>query len=154
MAAGALLACVIVTAGCGSPGARRTAAGSITSAATSPSSTDIPLAPTVPVADQTPEQAALTWFAAIDRKDRAQSTAAIEPADAELMVWGDGDPSEWPVFTDVECQPFRASTTTATVYCTFSESLTSNTGNPDTFWMVTFDRRPAGRWLITSYGQD
>ena len=43
--------------------------------------------------------------------------------------------------------------TTASVDCAFSESQAPAVGNPDSFWTVSLQRQPDGRWLIDSYGQ-
>jgi hypothetical protein len=66
---------------------------------------------------------------------------------------GGGDTSTWPTFSALHCQPTSQSTTTALVYCTFSESQAPAVGNPDSFWTVELQRQPDGRWLISSYGQ-
>lgn len=103
----------------------------------------------------TPVRAALSWFAAINRKDKAAAIAAFVPSAAEQMNWGNGDTATWPTFTAIKCtqQNQDAATATATVYCTFSESQAPAAGNPDTFWTVYFQRTSDGRWPIDNYGQ-
>jgi hypothetical protein len=57
---------------------------------------------------------------------------------------------------DVFSPPLQAgqsSATTASVYCTFSESRAPAVGNPDSFWTVDLQRQSDGRWLISNYGQ-
>ena len=69
------------------------------------------------------------------------------------MNWGNGDTSAWPVFSALHCKLASRGATTASVYCTFSESQAPAVGNPDSFWTVYLQRQPDGRWLIDNYGQ-
>jgi hypothetical protein len=103
---------------------------------------------------QSPKQATLSWFYAINDKDQADAVAHFTRAAADQMNWGNGDTSTWPTFSALHCQPaIRQSVTTASVYCTFSESQAPAIGNPDSFWTVYLQRQPDGRWLIDNYGQ-
>jgi hypothetical protein len=102
---------------------------------------------------RSPEQATLSWFYAINHKDRAAADAHFEKAAGGQMDWGDGDTSTWPVFSALRCQPASQQATSASVYCTFSESQAASAGNPDSFWTVWLQRHPDGRWLISNYGQ-
>jgi hypothetical protein len=103
-----------------------------------------------PLTKQSPEQATLAWFSAVDHKDKAEAVADFEPSDADQMNWGNGDTSTWPSFSAVQCKPLRQSAGAATIYCTFSESAAAAVGNPDTFWTVYLQRQPDRRWLIAS----
>jgi hypothetical protein len=84
---------------------------------------------------------------------QAAALAHFEPAVAEQMDWGNGDTSTWPTFSLLHCKPTSQSATTASVYCTFSESQAPAVGNPDSFWTVDLQRQSDGRWLISNYGQ-
>lgn len=98
-------------------------------------------------------QAALSWFSAINRKDKPATVAHFEPAAVGLMNWGDGDTSTWPTFSAVDCRQVARNAATPSVYCTFSESQAPAEGNPDSFWAITLALQPDKQWLITSYGQ-
>jgi hypothetical protein len=102
---------------------------------------------------QSPEQATLSWFAAVNQKDKAAAIAHFEPAAAGMMNWGGGDTSTWPTFSALHCAQVSGGGATASVYCTFSESQAPAVGNPDSFWTVYLTRQPDDRWLITNYGQ-
>jgi hypothetical protein len=102
---------------------------------------------------QPPEQATLSWFFAINHKDKAAAIAHFEPAAAGQMNWGNGNTSTWATFTALHCKQTGRTTTTASVHCTFNESQAPSIGNPDSFWTVYLHRQPDGRWLITGYGQ-
>ena len=101
----------------------------------------------------TPLQATLSWFAAVNAKDKVAAVAHFVPADADMMDWGSGDTSTWSTFTRLRCQPLSQDAASATVYCSFDESQSPSEGNPDTFWTVSLARQPGGRWLIDNYGQ-
>jgi hypothetical protein len=101
----------------------------------------------------TPLQATLSWFAAVNAKDKAAAVAHFAPADASMMGWGNGDTSTWSTFTRLRCKQLSQDGTSATVYCSFAESQSPSEGNPDTFWTVWLARQPDGRWLIDNYGQ-
>jgi len=102
---------------------------------------------------QSPEQATLSWFFAINHKDKAAAIAHFTRAAADQMNWGNGDTSTWATFSALQCRQVSRSATTASVYCTFNESQAPSVGNPDSFWTVYLHRQPDGRWLITNYGQ-
>ena len=80
---------------------------------------------------QSPEQATLSWFAAINQKDEAAAIAHFEPAAVGMMNWGDGDTTTWPTFSALHCAQVNRSGVTASVHCTFSESQAPSVGNPD-----------------------
>lgn len=144
-AGAALIVCALTVAGCGS---------SQDSKVSSPVS-DKPGRANVSVAlYQSPEQATLSWFSAINHKDRVAAVAHFTRAAAGQMNWGGGDTSTWSTFSALRCKPaIRHSATTASVYCTFKESQSLSEGNPDSFWTVYLHRQSDGRWLITGYGQ-
>ena len=102
---------------------------------------------------RSPEQATLSWFYAVNHKDRADSLAHFTRAAAGQMNWGNGDTSTWPRFSALRCKPVSRGAAVALVYCTFAESQAPAVGNPDTFWTVDLQRQPDGRWLIDNYGQ-
>ena len=143
--AATLIACAIAAAGCSSsPDSKAFSPSSQT-----PGTADLPASSSY----QSPEQATLSWFYAINHKDKAAAVAHFEPAAADQMDWGDGDTSTWPTFSALHCKPTSQSATTALVYCTFSESQAPAVGNPDNFWTIELHRQPDGRWLISNYGQ-
>jgi len=110
----------------------------------------------VPVAESsfaTPLEATLSWFAAVNAKNRAAAVAHFVPADASMMDWGNGDTSTWSAFSRLRCKPLSSGAASATVYCSFDESQSPSEGNPDTFWTVWLARQTDGRWLIDNYGQ-
>ena len=133
-AAGAVLAAVLVTAGCSAGEA----------AGVSPSAFD------------SPTTATLSWFAAVNHKDRSASLAHFETGSAEIADWGTG-PSSWPTFSAVECKDGTEATsdrtTGARIHCTFRESDAPSVGQPSSWWDVYLRRQQDGRWLIYSYGQ-
>jgi hypothetical protein len=100
---------------------------------------------------QSPEQATLSWFSAINHKDQPSAVAHFEPSAAGMMSWY-GGPSAWPTFSALRCRQISGGGTTATVLCTFKESQAPSVGQPDNFWTVELQRQPDGRWLITNYG--
>ena len=100
----------------------------------------------------TPLQATLSWFAAVNAKDRAAAVAHFLPARADEMNWGGGDTATWSTFTGVRCQTTSQAAASAAVYCSFAESASPSEGNPDSSWTVWLDRQPDGRWLIEDYG--
>ena len=132
-----LLAVAISALGCGS-----------TRPAVSSSPTTLP-----PPTEQSPEQATLAWFSAVDHKDKAEAVADFEPSAADQMNWGNGDTSTWPTFSAIHCKPLAQSANAASIYCSFAESPAAAVGNPDTFWTVYLTRQPGHRWLIANYGQ-
>ena len=142
-AAAALIVGACTVAGCSS---------SAGSAASSPPSHTTGRA-NVTALYQSPEQATLSWFFAINHKDKAAAIAHFEPAAAGQMNWGNGNTSTWSTFTALHCKQVSRTTTTASVHCTFNESQAPSVGNPDSFWTVYLHRQPDGRWLITGYGQ-
>lgn len=102
---------------------------------------------------QSPEQATLSWFSAINGKDRKAAVAHFTAAAAEMMDWGYGDTATWPTFSALRCKQASRSGTAADVHCTFNESQAPADGNLDTFWDVSLERETDGRWLINNYGQ-
>lgn len=102
---------------------------------------------------RSPVQATLSWFSAVNHKDKAAAVAHFAPAEAGDMNWGNGDTSTWATFSALRCKQVSASAVAATVYCSFKESQAPSVGNPDSFWTVDLARQPDGRWLITNYGQ-
>ena len=102
---------------------------------------------------QSPKQATLSWFFAINHRDKAAAIAHFEPAAANQMNWGNGDTSTWATFAALHCKQVSRTATTASVYCTFRESQAPSVGNPDSFWTVYLHRQRNGQWLITNYGQ-
>jgi len=129
---GTVIAGAVTVAGCGSPQASNAAAASLY---------------------RSPEQATMSWFYAVNHKDKADAVAHFTRAAAGQMDWGNGDTSTWPTFSALHCRPASFGAATATVYCTFSESQAPAVGNPDSFWTVHLRRQPDGRWLIDNYGQ-
>jgi hypothetical protein len=103
---------------------------------------------------QPPAQATLSWFFAINHKDKAAAVAHFAPATADQMAWASQwQPSAWPTFSALHCRQVSRRAAAAWVYCTFTESQAPSAGNPDSFWTVELHRQADGRWLITSYGQ-
>ena len=139
-----LIASASAVAGCGSP------PGAKTSAPTShqPGQANVSAA-----LYRSPKQATLSWFFAINHKDKAAAIAHFEPAAADQMSWGNGDTSTWATFSALHCTQVSRSATTASVYCTFKESQAPSVGQPSSFWTVYLHRQSNGRWLITNYGQ-
>ena len=143
--AATLIVCAVVVAACGSSQDSKVSSPT----APTPERADIPAASSY----QSPEQATLSWFAAINHKDKAAAVAHFEPVAANQMDWGNGDTSTWPTFSSLHCKPTSQGAATASVYCTFSESRAPAVGNPDSFWEVDLQRQSDGRWLISTYGQ-
>jgi hypothetical protein len=141
----ALIVCAVTVAACGSSRDAKVPS----STAPAPERAGLPAASSY----QSPEQATLSWFYAINHKDKAAAVAHFEPVAADQMNWGNGDTLTWPTFAALHCKPASQSATTASVYCTFSESQAPAVGNPDSFWTVDLQRQPDGRWLISNYGQ-
>lgn len=145
-AASALIACAVAVSACGSSQDSRV---SSKAASPTPERDGLPAASSY----QSPEQATLSWFYAINHKDKAAAVAHFEPAASYQMNWGNGDTSMWPTFSALHCKPVTQSATTASVSCTFSESEAPSVGSPDSFWAVELQRQSDGRWLISTYGQ-
>jgi hypothetical protein len=144
-AATILIACATAAAGCGSsPGSKASSQASRQPGRASVSGVAL---------YQSPQQATLSWFRAINHKDKAAAVAHFTPAAAGQMNWGNGDTSTWATFSALHCKQVSRSGTTASVYCTFKESQAPSVGNPDSFWTVYLHRQPDGQWLITNYGQ-
>ena len=99
-----------------------------------------------------PVQATVSWFYAINHKDKTDTVAHFTRAAAGQMDWGFGDTSKWPTFSALHCKLASQASRTASVRCTFSESRAPAAGNPDSFWTVYLTRRHE-RWFINSYGQ-
>ena len=104
-----------------------------------------------PSAFDSPKVAALSWFAAINKKDRQAALAHFESRSAGMADWG--GPSDWATFSTVKCKPESESAGKARVSCTFKESDAPSVGNPDSWWDVYLRQQPDGRWLIYNYGQ-
>jgi hypothetical protein len=102
---------------------------------------------------QSPVQAALSWFYALNHKDMAAAAAHFEPSRAFMMTAGYGGVSAWPNFSALHCRQISAWGNTAVVLCTFNESGGLPGTQQDNFWTVDLDQQPDGRWLITNYGQ-
>jgi hypothetical protein len=103
---------------------------------------------------QSPEQATLSWFSAINHRDKTAVVDHLTRAAAHRTGWGSVATSAWSTFSALHCKPaIRQSATSASVYCAFKESQSPSEGNPDSFWTVYLHRQPDGRWLITDYGQ-
>ena len=102
---------------------------------------------------QSPEQATLSWFYALNHKDMAAAVAHFEPARAFMMTAGYGGPSAWPTFSALHCRQISAHGNTATVLCTFNETGGLPGVQQDNFWTVDLQQEPDRRWLITNYGQ-
>jgi len=100
---------------------------------------------------QSPEQAAVSWFYALDHKDIAAAVAHFAPAAADQMDWY-GGASAYPTFSDLQCRQISTDGTTASVVCTFKELHVEPGTQVDNFWTIELQRQPDGRWLITSYG--
>jgi hypothetical protein len=101
---------------------------------------------------QAPEQATVSWFYAINHKDKNDAVAHFTRAAAGQMNWGFGDTSKWPTFSALHCKLASQASRTASVRCTFVESRAPAAGNPDSIWTVYLTRRHE-RWFINSYGQ-
>ncbi len=127
--------------------------GTAPTSPTSPVATPGTAAPVPESSFATPLEATLSWFAAVNAKDRAAADAHFVPVDAPMMDWGNGDTSTWSTFTRLRCKPLSSGAASAMVYCSFDESQSPSEGNPDTFWTVSLARQTDGRWLIDSYGQ-
>jgi len=143
----ALIVCAGAVAGCGgsSPGT--------TASLTSSPGPGRYAVPAVAVY-QSPVQATLSWFFAINHKDKAAAVAHFAPAAAYQMAWASQwQPSAWPTFSALRCRQVTRRATAAWVFCTFDESQAPAVGNPDSFWTVELHRQADGRWLITDYGQ-
>ncbi len=106
-----------------------------------------------PPSPQTPVQTAMEWFKAINSKDVAAARVHFVPKQMGMMNWANGNASQWPMFSTIHCRTTAESTTNAAVNCTFAESLSMATGNPDSFWNISMVPGPAGTWLIDNYGQ-
>jgi hypothetical protein len=130
---GVLIAAALAASGCASPP---------------------PSAPRAATRYGSPEQATLSWFFAVNHKYGAAAVAHFTRAAAGQMDWGYGDTSTWSTFSMLRCKPAsKQSPTAATVYCSFSESQSESEGSPDSWWSVSLQRQPDGRWLIDNYGQ-
>src|SRR5689334_6744190 len=53
---------------------------------------------------QSPEQATLSWFSAVNHKDKAAAVAHLAPAAKDQMNWGNGDASTWSTFSALHCR--------------------------------------------------
>jgi len=100
---------------------------------------------------QSPEQATMSWFYALNHKDMAAAVAHFAPAAASMMDWY-GGASAYPTFSALHCRQVSAYGTNASVLCTFKELHVEPGTQADNFWTVELQRQPDGRWLITNYG--
>jgi hypothetical protein len=119
--------------------------------ATTPTATTVGVEPS---SHFTAAQESVSWFKAVNAKDRSASLAHFTPQAARNQGdWEDGDVSLWPTFTDLHCIGQRRSASTALVLCTF-ESHGDPSSADDTFWHIDLHRSsPGALWLITAYGQ-
>ncbi|MBO0831569.1 MAG: hypothetical protein J2P28_04485 [Actinobacteria bacterium] len=100
---------------------------------------------------QSPEQATLSWFYALNHKDMPAAVAHFLPAAAPMMKWY-GGPSEYPTFSALHCTQLSRIGMTARVFCTFKELGGLPGTQTDSLWTVELQLQPDGRWLITNYG--
>jgi hypothetical protein len=100
---------------------------------------------------QSPEQATVSWFYALNHKDMTAAVAHFAPAAVSMMDWYGGS-SAYPTFSSLRCRQVSAYGTTASVLCTFKELHVEPGTQADNFWTVELQRQPDGRWLITNYG--
>jgi hypothetical protein len=133
----AVAAGAVAVAGCGAPSGPNATPGSNASPA---------------AVYLSPVKATVSWFYAVNHKDKADAVAHFTRAAAGQMDWGFGDTSKWPTFSALHCQLASQASRTASVRCTFVESQAPAVGNPDSFWTVFLTRRHE-RWFINSYGQ-
>jgi hypothetical protein len=142
--AAAVIVCVLAVAGCGSLPGPKASSGVYHD----PGQASVSMA-----LFQSPEQATLSWFSAVNHKDKSAAVAHFGPAAKGQMNWGNGDTSTWSTFSALHCRQVGRNATTASVHCTFKESQSPSEGNPDNWWTVYLKRQPDRRWLITGYGQ-
>jgi hypothetical protein len=102
------------------------------------------------VAIQSPVATTLSWFASINAHDKPLAIAHFVPADRDMMEW-----TYWGMpFTGLHCSLMHRSTLRASVYCKFNVINDPNMGMGNvSFWSVSLQREPSGRWLINNYGQ-
>jgi hypothetical protein len=102
------------------------------------------------IAIQPPVATTLSWFAAINAHDKPLAVAHFVPADRDMMEWSNwGEP-----FRDIHCSLMNSATSRASVYCKFNDINDANMGMSNvSFWTVSLQREPSGRWLINNYGQ-
>lgn len=115
------------------------------------------------VSYQSPKLASLSWFFAINHRDRAGVLAHFERArghgtweNGDQSYWASGGLWRWPTFSALHCEQVSRAATTASVRCTFKESQVQLPGQPQPTisWMsVYLHQQPDGRWLITDFGQ-
>ena len=101
----------------------------------------------------TPVTTARSWFKSINDKNLESAQSHFVASQKSMMDWGGGDTATWSTFTDLHCRTLNNSGTTATVYCSFTESASPSEGNPDSFWTISMQRTRHGPWLINNYGQ-
>lgn len=104
--------------------------------------------PTVPV--ETPLQTVLDWFNSINRHDLPLALVHFAPVDRPEMHWSDFYSTS---FNDVHCQTIWQGEFKAALSCTFTVTNPAPDMLNINAWGVDVSRRPAGPWLITSYGQ-
>jgi hypothetical protein len=150
-AAAAFIVCASAVAGCGSSPVSKVSGSASHESGRANVSTA--------VSYQSPKLAALSWFFAINHKDKAEVLAHFERApgsgnweNGDQSFWASGESWRWPTFSALHCEQVSRTAMTASVRCTFKESQAPSVGNPDSFWFVYLHRQPDGRWLITDYG--
>lgn len=102
------------------------------------------------IAVESPVATALSWFAAVNARDKPLALAHFAPADRGMMEW-----SSWgPPFRHLQCAQRSGSATSALVTCTVDKIDDPDVGMSNTtFWAVSLQRQPPGPWLINNYGQ-
>lgn len=94
----------------------------------------------------------MSWFYALNHKDKAAAIAHFTPAAAGMMRDSYGGAAAYPTFSQLHCRQISSYGTTATVLCTFTELHPEPGTQVDNFWTLELQRQPDGRWLITNYG--
>ena len=97
---------------------------------------------------QTPTQVAYSWLAATNAKDLRTSDSYL--AHAPGLEPGIGTTSQWPTFSDVQCQPKKTESNAAQVLCTFN--IRSGPLKEVHGYLFSMTRRADRRWLIVGYG--
>jgi hypothetical protein len=107
-------------------------------------------APLRTIAVQSPVASTLSWLSAIEDQNKPMALAHFVPADRQMMEW-----SSWgPPFTHTHCSLEARDGTNAVVYCIFDDINDAGIGMSNvSWWSVSLQREPSGRWLINNYGQ-
>ena len=92
----------------------------------------------------------MSWFRAVNSRNKPLALAHFVPADRGQMEW-----SGWvPSFNHLHCSLSSGTANAARVICTFDDINDPQAGMSNTtFWSVYLQREPSGRWLINGYGQ-